>query len=213
MAFLRGELAASLAAAAQAPAAAGELARRVLEDPTYQRQLPAEAPPDAPEFPHLELPWLGRLFELLAYAAVAVLAALLCIWIVRLLLARRAREVTEEAAAGEAAELDVRLDGPDRLAAAGRHAEAIHQLLLETLAALSRASRLPPSFTSREVLERAVLPGRAREALSALVLAVERSRFGGEPAGEADYRACQARFEEFLASWRAPPGGAAEAVA
>jgi hypothetical protein len=208
MPFLRGETAASLAAAAQAPAAAGDLARRVLEDPAYQRQLPTPSP-ETPALPHLQLPWLGRLFEILAYAAVAVVAALLAVWIVRLLLARRSREVGAVEAEEAAADLDVRLEQPDQLAAAGRYAEAIHQLLLETLAALSRAASLPASFTSREVLLQARLPARAREALSGLVLAVELSRFGGEPASEADYRACQARFQEFLASYR----GQAEAAA
>src|SRR5512142_3057759 len=106
MALLRGDMAAFVAAAAQAPATAGDSARRILDDPSYQRSLPAQAPPGAPEFPHLDLPWLGRLFELLAYAAAVVLAALLVTWLARLLLARRARDVAEAEAAAPAAALD-----------------------------------------------------------------------------------------------------------
>ncbi|HEY6098515.1 MAG TPA: DUF4129 domain-containing protein, partial [Anaeromyxobacter sp.] len=75
-------------------------------------------------------------------------------------------------------------------------------LLLETLQALSRAARLAPSLTSREIVERVALPSRAREALEGLVLAVEVSRFGGAPAAEGDYRACRSRFHAFLDTYR-----------
>jgi hypothetical protein len=193
-------MAAVLAAAAQPPGAA-EQARRVLEDATYQRTLPVEAPPA--ELPHLDLPWLGPLIQILLYAALAVLVALVIAWLANRLMTGRARDEELSPEEGGALALDVRLDRPDQLAAAGRFAEAIHQLLLETLAALSRASRLPPSQTSREILEAARLPGRARAALSGLVLAVEISRFGGAPAGEEDYRACLARFHDFLESYHA----------
>jgi hypothetical protein len=211
MALFRGEMAAIVAAAAQAPATAGEAARRLLQDPSYQRDLPREKPPvDLPPF---DAPWLGRLLELLLYTVAAVALALLVTWIVSRLLARRARDVAVAAEGDDAPALDVRLDQPDRLAAAGRFADAIHQLLLETLAAISRAWQLPPSYTSREVLARARLPGRAREALSGLVLAVELSRFGGAPATEADYQACLAQFQAFLASYRGPAEPASEAAA
>ena len=63
---------------------------------------------------------------------------------------------------------------PRRSPREGRFAEAIHALLLETLAALSRAARLAPSLTSREIVARVPLPARAREALAGLVAAVER---------------------------------------
>jgi hypothetical protein len=90
----------------------------------------------------------------------------------------------------------------EALAARGRFAEAIHALLLETLDALSRAARLAPSLTSREIAARIPLPAPAREALSGLVLAVELSRFGGAAAGETDYRACLDRFHAFLETYR-----------
>ena len=93
------------------------------------------------------------------------------------------------------------LDSAERLAAAGRFAEAIHVLLLETLSALSRAAQLAPSLTSREIVARVPLPARARDALSGLVLAVEVSRFGGAAAGERDYHACLERFHAFLETY------------
>lgn len=210
MAVLRGDMAALLAAAAQPPAAA-EQARRVLEDTVYQRALPVEAPPA--ELPRIDLPWLGPLVEILLYVGLAVLAGLAIFWIVNHLVLRRTRDEELAPEEGAAPPLHVRLDQPDRLAATGRFAEAIHQLLLETLGALSRASRLPPAYTSREILASARLPARARAALSGLVLAVEISRFGGAPAGEEDYRACLRRFHEFLESYRAPTESAPEAAA
>lgn len=211
MALFRGEMAAILASVARAPATAGEGVRRLLRDPAYQRDLPHERPSVA--LPPIDAPWLGRLLEILLYAVAAVVLAVLVSWIVNHLVSRRARDLTL-APEGEAAPaLDVRLDQPDRLAAAGRFAEAIHELLLETLAAISRAWQLPPSYTSREVVAGARLPGIAREALRGLVLAVELSRFGGAPATEADYRACLAQFHQFLESYRGPaepaPGAAA----
>ncbi len=140
--------------------------------------------------------------ELLAWAGAAVLLVLCVAWLVRRL-APVDRDPDEAALDDVAASLEVPLDGAQAHAAAGRFGEAIHALLLETLAALGRASRLAPSLTSREILGRVRLPERAREALAALVLAVEVSRFGGAEPGEADYRACVERFETFLATYQA----------
>jgi hypothetical protein len=80
--------------------------------------------------------------------------------------------------------------GPaEALAADGRFAEAVHRLLIDALAFLAaRASHsIPRSWTSREILGALRLTPTAREALRALVDAVEISRFGGRPVGEADW--------------------------
>ncbi len=186
-------------------ATTGEHARRVLEDDGYQKKLPEQRPPRDPvEVRTREF----DLFRFLLQAAGVVAVLLALAWVVRLLTAGRERDVTAPAEA-ETPPLQVELTRPERLAAAGRYSEAIHALLLETLAALSRAARLPPSFTSREILETVRLPARAREALGGLVLAVEISRFGGVPASEADYRICFGRFQEFLETCSASGGEAA----
>jgi len=174
-----------------------EAAGRVLADPALQRALPAAALPPQIDLPPLALTLLLRF---LAYAGAAVLLSLAAVW-----LWRRLRPAPSDAAvAGDTATAPAEIPVAEAraLAAAGRFGEAIHALLLETLAALSRASRLAPSLTSREILARVPLPARAREALSALVLAVELSRFGGARPGEADYRACLERFETFLDTYR-----------
>jgi hypothetical protein len=194
---------------ANSPAGAAERARRILEEGGYQRALPtAPTPPSAA--PHtFSLGSMELLVRALLWAALAVAVALLVTWLWR----RLSRGVEDAAAAAPVVlpPLEVPIAGAEALAAAGRFAEAIHSLLLETLAALSRAARLAPSQTSREVLARTPLPGRAREALAGLVSAVEISRFGGAEATEADYRACLERFQAFLETYRrgGPAAGAA----
>jgi hypothetical protein len=202
MVALGGALLAAVLAAAPATSDVGERARQVLEDGSYQRALPQAPPPPTPHSFDLGI------FDFLLHAAGVIAVLLAVAWLVWRLAAGRERDVAAPLA-GPAAALEVELEEPERLAAAGRYAEAIHALLLETLAALSRAAQLPSSLTSREILQRVRLPERAREALEGLVLAVEVSRFGGVPAGEADYRVCLDRFHAFLETYRRPAREAA----
>jgi hypothetical protein len=205
---------AGIAAALLPAAVAGEeVARRaaeILGRGGYQTELPhAEAPPDL----RLPLGPLELLLRILLWGGVAVLAFLALAWLVRRL-APGARDV-EVAESAAPAPVAIPIASAEALAAQRRWAEAIHALLLDTLEALSRAARLAPSLTSREIVARVPLPARAREALSGLVVAVEVSRFGGAPAGEEDYRACLGRFHAFVETYRSggrPPahaGGAA----
>jgi len=187
---------AALSALVRASGAVAEDVRRILADPRYQQALPAPGGPLL--FPTFSLGPLALLLRILLYTAAAVATALLLAGIVRWI-SGRARDA-EVGAPSEPAPLVVPLERAEALAAAGRYADAIHALLLETLLALSRAARLAPSFTSREILSRVPLPPRAREALAGLVEAVEISRFGGVAAEERDYRACLSRFHTFLES-------------
>jgi hypothetical protein len=175
-----------------------EAAGRVLADEALQRELPTALVPPRLDLPPLPLELLLRF---LAWAAAAVVLSLAVIWLVRRLTPAPADD-GPAALDPAASPLEVPLEGARALAAAGRFGDAVHALLLETLEALSRASRLAPSLTSREILARVLLPARAREALAALVLAVEVSRFGGAEPGEADYQACLERFETFLSTYR-----------
>ncbi len=213
MAFPRGAILAVVLAGAAAPAAAApapsqaEQAQRILKDGGYQTSLPTDPPPAEPM--NFSLGWLGPLLRILVWAALVLAISVALAWLAARLGGRSRDAALEEASAPAA--LDVPLESAERLAAAGRFAEAIHALLLETLAALSRAAQLTPSLTSREILARVPLPERARQALGGLVLAVEVSRFGGVPAGEGDYRACLERFHAFLDTDRR--GGRAEGAA
>jgi hypothetical protein len=197
---LAGALAALLAAAAS-PDAIRERTAEILSGSSYQTTLPDEPMPQG-----LELPPLGplaTLLRILFWAGLAVLAVLAITWLVRRLggLVRDA----EAPAPPSPPRADVgrrQLGAAEALAAEGRFGDAIHVLLLDTLEALSRAARLAPSLTSREIVAGVTLPVRARDALSGLVGAVEVSWFGGAEPGEADYRLCVDRFHAFLETYR-----------
>lgn len=184
------------------PLAADEIRRRAAEllaSGDYQTELPRARVPFKLD---LDLPLgpLEVLLRILFWAGLAVLFFLAVSWLVRRL-SGPPRD-PEVAPAGAAAPVAIPIASAEALAAEGRWAEAIHALLLETLEALSRAARLAPSLTSREIVARVRLPVRAREALSGLVLAVEVSRFGGGAAEERDYRECLGRFHAFLDTYR-----------
>lgn len=214
MPFAAGIVAAALLAAAPSPptashtdAAIAASAAKVLADGGYQRALPRQEAPRAMEPPAWLVRWLrdfprlGLVLRILAVLAAGALVSLAGGWLVR-----RLRPGVADVAAAPAPAPDgaaaIPFASAEALAAAGRHGEAIHALLLDTLAALSRAARLAPSLTSREIVARVALPARARDALAGLVAAVEVSRFGGAAPGPEDYRACLERFHVFLACYR-----------
>jgi Domain of unknown function (DUF4129) len=181
--------------ASPSPAEIRARAEAVLASGDYQRALPQTPAP-------FELPLGGfeLLLRILLWTALAVLVVVAISWVVRRL-AGGARDAEVVEPGGEGPPV-IPIAGAEALAAEHRWAEAIHALLLETLQALSRAARLAPSLTSREIADQVALPSRAHEALRGLVLAVEISRFGGAPAAEEDYRACLGRFHAFLDTYR-----------
>jgi len=98
---------------------------------------------------------------------------------------------------GDAAPAEITLAQADELAAGGFFVEAMHLLLLHSLAEIRRRLRLEfaDSLTSREILRRARLPEDATQALRSIVTRVELSYFGGYPATQPDYQSCRAGFE------------------
>ena len=95
----------------------------------------------------------------------------------------------------------VLLEEADRLAAAGRYAEAMHCVLLAAMAMLAgkadRTARETDSLTSWEVLRGASLAAPRTQALRDLVVRVERAWFGHGPAGDDDYRKVRSSFDAF----------------
>ena len=195
--------------ASPSPAELRAKAEAVLASGDYQTALPKD--PTPPRSFDLPLGPIELLLRILLWTALAVLVVLAVSWLVRRL-SGGVRDVEVPEAEGPAP-VAIPIASAEALAAEGHYAEAIHALLLETLQALSRAARLAPSLTSREIVESVPLPDRARAALEGLVLAVEVSRFGGAAAREEDYRACLARFHAFLETYRSgalppvPAGG------
>jgi hypothetical protein len=190
-------LAPLLASASLSPSEIRARAEAVLASGGYQTSLP-QAPKPLKPF-SLPLGPLELLLRILLWTALAVLVVLAVSWLVRRL-SGGARDA-EPAEPAREAPAEIPIESAEALAAQGRWAEAIHALLLETLQALSRAARLAPSLTSREIVEEVPLPAGARDALEGLVLAVEVSRFGGAPAAEGDYRSCLSRFHAFVDSY------------
>jgi hypothetical protein len=135
---------------------------------------------------------------------VAIVVAVALAFLLRNLPERRPDVTPDEAGTGrpEAKRPVRKVDDADRLAREGRFGEAIHALLLRALAELGRSASAP-ALTSREVLRTARLALDARQALGALVSAVELVHFGAKPAGAAEYAACAAEYRRFKDKWHA----------
>lgn len=160
-----------------------------------QTSLPHEVAP-TDYMPHLHLPgWL-------IYVVAAIAAGVIAYIVLDMIPGWRARDDDGWATTGaglpgggDSAELS--LAQADALAARGFFVEAMHLLLLVSLAEIRRRLRLEfaDSLTSREILRRARLPEEATAPLRSIVTRVELSYFGGYPATQPDYDSCRAGFE------------------
>ena len=99
------------------------------------------------------------------------------------------------------------LGAADQLSRYGRFVEAMHMLLLQSLAEIRQrlGVQFADSLTSREILRGTNLSPQGRAALREIVAAVEWTYFGGYPAEMRDYAACRRSFENLR---RALEGGA-----
>lgn len=99
------------------------------------------------------------------------------------------------------------LEEADRLAAAGRYADAIHHLLFRSIEDIGR--RRPqlrrPSLTSRELAAAEVLPPNVRACFAAIMAPVERSLFGRRGVSDEEWRVARAAYADLALSrsWRA----------
>ena len=86
----------------------------------------------------------------------------------------------------------------DRLAAEGRHAEAIHYLLFHSIDDIAR--RRPalrrPSLTSRELASAPLLPAAVRPLFASIAGLVERSLFGGRQVTDADWQTARTAYAD-----------------
>lgn len=208
------------AAAAQAGQAAGEqqLAaahRALLKTPGLQFDFGAPPPPDKPPAwlePLLKfLASMGPVLKYVFWGGMAVGAALILYFVVRELVPEswfRRRRAAPARADWRPDETRARalLEDADALAAAGRYEEAIHILLFRSIDDL--VSRRPgvvrPALTSRDIAGLAVLPADARSAFTRLAEAVERTFFGGRPAGPDEFGTARRDYEAFAFAegWR-----------
>lgn len=194
------------------PTAAREAAKQVATDEGLQTELPANAPAVVPEPPPMNFsggakksPRIARPpadSRGLGQIVLIAVAGLVVVGLLAVLLRefKTGRGPPEAAATRPADAVFVApertvLDDAERLAAAGRFAEAVHALLMRTIEALGRQIVVSRALTSREILARAGLPTDARVALADLVSAVEITRFGGRGADADDYARCVACFD------------------
>lgn len=107
--------------------------------------------------------------------------------------------------APQADRLAVIQDEADSLAGGGRFVEAMHLLLLQSLAEMRKrlATEFADSLTSREILRKSSLNEAGAQSLSQIIHAVERSYFGREPVGQDDYLACRQQFDKLRLALRA----------
>jgi len=173
-----------------------------------------ELPANKPFLWSLPAEW-AEVLRIVVYLVVGVGALLLVYYLLMELPAlRRARRQAKTATVSDFdpafARARSRLEDPatlaeaDRLAQAGRFAEAIHMLLLHALEVLRARleSGLPQALTSREILRQAPLPPAASPPLTALVERSERCHFGTEGADQDLYQQSRGYFEAFRAVWR-----------
>jgi hypothetical protein len=108
---------------------------------------------------------------------------------------------------GSAASAVDALSAADQLSRYGRFVEAMHMLLLQSLAEIRQrlGVQFADSLTSREILRGTTLSPQGRASLREIVAAVEWTYFGGYPAEMRDYAACRRSFENLR---RALAGGA-----
>lgn len=195
-----------------------ELARRILADAKFQKEIPgrrvesgAKAAPRRPKPPpsptwQLHLPSVGGLaaVKMFFWVLVAVLAALLLIWIGNLTVRavqRRRRASDAQAlvpAEPEATphQVEPTIEEAQRLAREGCFAEAVHVLLLAAIRRVAeRGKRIPqPHQTSRELLRVLPLGPESRQAFRELVVTVEGAHFGGAEVEEADFARSLERY-------------------
>jgi Domain of unknown function (DUF4129) len=212
MALLFGGLLLAQSAAGAEPPPAGELAREILADPAYQRELPAQPEPRQPESGcdrsariHVggggsSAGAAGSVVSLLAWLAVGVAVALVALW-VGAAVVRRRRETEADARAvldvdGADPGLDPSLAAVQRLAAQGQYPQAIHELLLLTVQRLAdRHSRTVSGWlTSRELIRLLPATDEERQRFSRLVTWVERALFGGQAVDRNTFDDCLADF-------------------
>lgn len=199
------------------PAAVDAAHRAVRADSSIQFDLPWYQPDPANPPPRwlIELfqslgrfvDWVGGGWYVLMWTAIAVvvIAILLALfpavreWFAARLLRREEAAPEPPRWAPDAHVARALLDEADRLAAAGRYAEAVRLILHRSIEDIEkwRGDSLRPSLTSRDIAAFESLPDAARSVFRRIVADVERSLFGGNALGEIDWTRTRADYAGF----------------
>lgn len=217
VAAVQNEVAAPVAKTFGDPARVDAAQRAVREDSSIQFDLPwhqADVPAPPPRwltelFAALGrfIDWVGGGWKVLMWVAIAavVIALILALfpavreWFAAHMLRRGEAAAEPPRWAPEAAAARALLDEADRLAAAGRYAEAVRLILHRSIEDIEkwRGDSLRPSLTSRDIAAFESLPDAARTVFRRIVADVERSLFGGAALGEPDWTRARADYAGF----------------
>lgn len=192
----------TLSGMAQAAPDAGEIVRLAIRRHDIQTAMPVPEPKAASWLDWLKFDLSPDTLRILLWGAV-ILGVAVTLWSLRDSLpafSRSRRIKAGDVPAGfsdpsgrmEEAQLEA-----DDLARRGQYGEAMHVLLLKSLAEirLRLGTSFAVSLTSREILRKVSLPQSGTGALGAIVQSVEQTYFGGRPAGHEDYLGCRQEFE------------------
>lgn len=183
-------------------------------------QFEPAAPPKPPDVPD----WLMAVGKVLAHAApylsyvfwgfLILGAGIILFFLARELMAtrwpslrpNRGPALGEEAWRPSAAKARTLLEDADRLAAAGRYAEAVHLILFRSIEDIEgkRPDLIRPALTSRDIAGLDGVPQRVRDTFSEIARVVERSFFGGRAVAAEEFAACRRAYEGFAFTevWR-----------
>lgn len=212
----RASMEAAAAAAPPDPARVAEAHRAILADKTIQFDLPIRHVETRETPAWLKalgnaigrfVQWVGDGWTVIGWIAAAVVIAVLLFALVPGLrewaqgLLQRGRGGTAEAPQWAPTQVQARalLEEADALAAGGRYDEAVHLILFRSIDDIAawRGELVRPSSTSRDIARADGLPGEARGVFARIVAAVERSWFGGQALGPADWDAARADYARF----------------
>lgn len=176
-----------------------------------------EAPPPEPRKPPSRwqvaitqfLNALSPLFQFLFYAlVVAVLGGIAYFIFGEAIRARFGWSKKGKVAADDDILIDLRpdaakarslLEEADKLARAGKFAEAVHLLLFRSIEDIQARLEggVPSSLTAREIGNLQRLPERARRGLGPIITLVERSFFGGSEVDAEGWRQARSSYQDF----------------
>lgn len=192
----------ALGGVAQAATDAGEIVRQAIRRHDIQTEMPAPEPKAASWLDWLKFDLSADTMRVLLWGAV-ILGVAVTVWSLRDSLPgfSRSRRIKAADAPTGLSDTSARMEEAqleaDDLASRGHYGEAMHVLLLKSLAEirLRLGTSFAISLTSREILRKVSLPQTGAGALGAIVQSVEQTYFGGRPAGRQDYLGCRQEFE------------------
>jgi hypothetical protein len=198
------------AAAKGAGAGPHEAWQALKRDSSLQFDFPdmPDSPPP-PEWPRKLAEFLAAhagFFRILGWVLLAIIALAIAFFLIRWLMrrgwARADLPAPHPAPAWQPSTEQARLllADADALAAAGRHADAVHLLLHVSIQEIGerRPGLVRPAFTSREIATLPALSPMARRIFFEIALVTEKSLFGAQSLGAAEFAQCRAAFEQFL---------------